>query len=192
MKLNIPYFLRKPKFSRKSHSTKLYWRKCRKTLQYDKKHSKAVFYTVGTNVLKKDFRKKKRKGGCKLDVMWVGPYLIPKSLGKGFYELQSCGKGRVTTIPRVSHVHIKVYKSLSCSPSRKLQSPSASNESPSTPSNITHPVLHTNSNMQPASSIILQTSSASDTLFCPSSGQRFTCNRCFSFTISCVSITYKG
>ncbi|KAL5517688.1 hypothetical protein EMCRGX_G003286 [Ephydatia muelleri] len=53
---------------------------------------------------------------------------------KGFYELQSCGKGRVTTIPRVSHVHYKVYKSLSCSPSRRLQSPSASNESHSSPS----------------------------------------------------------
>ena len=93
-----------------------------------KKHSKAVFYCVGTQVLKKDFRKKKRKGG-KLDFPWVGPYLITRSLGKGFYELQSCGKGPVTTIPRVSHVHIKVYKSLFCSPSRRLQPPSASNES---------------------------------------------------------------
>ena len=101
--------------------------------QYDKKHSKAVFYSAGTHVLKKDFRKKKRKGS-KLDFPWVGPYLITRSLGKGFYELQSCGKGRVTTIPRVSHVHIKVYKSLSCSPSRRLQSPSASNESHSSPS----------------------------------------------------------
>ena len=101
--------------------------------QYDKKYSKAVFYSAGTHVLKKDFRKKKRKGG-KLDFPWVGPYLITRSLGKGFYELQSCGKGRVTTIPRVSHVHIKVYKSLSCSPSRRLQSPSASNESHSSPS----------------------------------------------------------
>ena len=96
--------------------------------QYDKKHSKAVFYCVGTQVLKKDFRKKKRKGG-KLDFPWVGPYLITRSLGKGFYELQSCGKGPVTMIPRVSHVHIKVYKSLFCSPSRRLQPPSASNES---------------------------------------------------------------
>ena len=96
--------------------------------QYDKKHSKAVFYCVGTQVLKKDFRKKKRKGG-KLDFPWVGPYLITRSLGKGFYELQSCGKGPVTTIPRVSHVHIKVYKSLFCSPSRRLQPPSASTES---------------------------------------------------------------
>ena len=53
----------------------------------NKKHSKAVFYSGGTQVLKKDFRKKKRKG-CKLDLMWVGPYLITKSLGKGLYELQ--------------------------------------------------------------------------------------------------------
>ena len=29
--------------------------------QYDKKHNKAVFYSVGTQVLKKDFRKKKKK-----------------------------------------------------------------------------------------------------------------------------------
>ena len=39
------------------------------------------------------------------------------------------------------------------------------NESPSTPSNTTHPVLYTNSNTEPISSIILQTSSASNTLF---------------------------
>ena len=78
-------------------------------------------------------QKEKRKGG-KLDFPWVGPYLITKSLGKGFYDLQSCGKGRVTTIPRVSHVCIKEYISSSCSPSRRLQSPSASNESHSTAS----------------------------------------------------------
>ena len=42
--------------------------------------------------------------------MWVGPYLIKSRLGKGFYQLQQlCGKGPVTTIPRVSYVHIKVY-----------------------------------------------------------------------------------
>ena len=29
--------------------------------QYDTKHSKAVFYSVGTQVLKKDFRKKKKE-----------------------------------------------------------------------------------------------------------------------------------
>ena len=43
-----------------------------------------------------------------------------KESGKDVYELQSCGKGPVTTIPRVSHVHIKVYKSLSCSPSKNF------------------------------------------------------------------------
>ena len=100
---------------------------------YDKKHSKAAFYSVGIQVMKKDFRKKKRKGG-KLDFPSLGPYLITKSLGKGFYDLQSCGKRPCYPIPRVSHVHIKVYKSLPCSPSRRIQSPSASNESHSTPS----------------------------------------------------------
>ena len=30
--MKLPYVLKKLKFSRKSHSTKLYWRKCRKTL----------------------------------------------------------------------------------------------------------------------------------------------------------------
>eukprot|EP00731_Ephydatia_muelleri_P006550 Em0003g798a len=136
--------------------------------QYDKKHSKAVFYSAGTHVLKKDFRKKKRKGG-KLDFPWVGPYLITRSLGKGFYELQSCEKGRVTTIPRsISSSRTCFYLTISCvsvtsmdettlalSPTAKdsasavlqesnhtseletsslLQSPSASNESHSTPS----------------------------------------------------------
>ena len=74
--------------------------------QYNKKHRKAVFYSVGTKVLIKDFRKKKRKEG-KLDLMWVGPYLITKSLGKGFYELQSCGKGPVTTIQELAMFILK-------------------------------------------------------------------------------------
>ena len=74
---------------------------------YDKKHSKAVFYSVGTQVLmKKDFRKKKRKGR-KLDFPWLGPYLIPKSLGKGFYDLQSCGKGRVTQFQELAMFILK-------------------------------------------------------------------------------------
>eukprot|EP00731_Ephydatia_muelleri_P011336 Em0006g230a len=80
--------------------------------QYEKKHSKAVFYSAGTHVLKKDFRKKKIKGG---------------KLGWTLFDHKESRK-------RVSHVHIKVYKSLSCSPSRRLQSPSASNESHSSPS----------------------------------------------------------
>ncbi|KAL5479604.1 hypothetical protein EMCRGX_G023150 [Ephydatia muelleri] len=85
--------------------------------QYDKKHSKAVFYSAGTHVLKKDFRKKKKKKlGGKLDFPWVGPYLITRSLGK---ELA---------------MFILKCKVIVCSPSRRLQSPSASNESHSSPS----------------------------------------------------------
>ena len=40
-------------------------------------------YQVGALVLKKDFKRKKRKGG-KLDDRWLGPYMISKDLGKGF------------------------------------------------------------------------------------------------------------
>ena len=96
-------------------------------IQQKESQHKALLEEVQKNIISES------EGG-KLDFPWVGPYLITRSLGKGFYELQSCGKGRVTTIPRVSHVHVKVYKSLSCSPSRRLQSPSASNESHSSPS----------------------------------------------------------
>ena len=71
---------------------------------------------------------------------------------------------------RVSHVHIKVCKSLSCSPSRKRHSSSASDELTSTPSNITHPVLSKDSSAQPVSSIILHFST-SESLICPSPGR---------------------
>ena len=42
--------------------------------------------TLGTNVLMKDFRRKKRKGG-KLDYEWKGPYEITDCLGKGLNML---------------------------------------------------------------------------------------------------------
>ena len=118
MKLKLPYFLRKQKFSRKESQHKPLLEEVQKNIffsaqkkqkeQYNKKHRKAVFYSIGTKVLIKDFRKKKRKGG-KLDLMWIGPYLITKSLGKGFYELQSCGhgKGPVTTIQELAMFILK-------------------------------------------------------------------------------------
>ena len=43
---------------------------------YDRKHCTSFeIYSVGSAVLKKDFTRKKRKGG-KLDSTWVGPYTI--------------------------------------------------------------------------------------------------------------------
>ena len=40
---------------------------------YDKKFCSNSRYVAGDLVLKKDFRRKKRRGG-KLDYRWVGPY----------------------------------------------------------------------------------------------------------------------
>jgi len=45
---------------------------------YDKKHGAASCFHVGSLVLKKDFTRKKRKGG-KLDYRWTGPYTITAS-----------------------------------------------------------------------------------------------------------------
>ena len=73
---------------------------------YDKKHSCLEAYKLGAVVLKKDFTRKKRKGG-KLDAKWLGPFTIVGSLGRGLYRLQMIGTNKV--IPRVNGVHLKPY-----------------------------------------------------------------------------------
>lgn len=55
---------------------------------YDRIHGAASCFSVGSMVLKKDFRRQKRKGG-KLDYRWEGPYLITASLGKGLFQLKN-------------------------------------------------------------------------------------------------------
>ena len=40
-------------------------------------------------VLVKDFKRKKRKGG-KLDLRWIGPYVIQKRLTRGIYVVALC------------------------------------------------------------------------------------------------------
>ena len=45
-------------------------------------------FQVGTQVLKKNFRRKRRLGG-KLDFKWLGPYTIETNLGKGLFKLRS-------------------------------------------------------------------------------------------------------
>jgi len=76
--------------------------------QYDKKHTSGPGLKKGTTVLKKDFLRKKRKGG-KLDFKWLGPYTITATLGKGFYSLQSITNS-TDIIKRVSGKHLKIYK----------------------------------------------------------------------------------
>ena len=51
---------------------------------YDRKHAKPHLFKKGQLVLKKDFKRKKRKGG-KLDARFFGPYFINKKLGRGIY-----------------------------------------------------------------------------------------------------------
>ena len=58
-------------------------------------------------MLKKDFRRKKRKGG-KMDPQWLGPYKVAKDLGKGFYALESLQDGSIV-IERINGAHLKVY-----------------------------------------------------------------------------------
>ena len=70
-------------------------------------------YQVGALVLKKDFRRKKRKGG-KLDDRWLGPYMISKDLGKGFYSLSDEKEVTVNVVERINGAHLKKYEKHSC------------------------------------------------------------------------------
>ncbi len=62
---------------------------------YDQKHGAINCFTVDSAVLKKDFTRKKRRGG-KLDYRWEGPFIITKALGKGLYQLKESNGTKVT------------------------------------------------------------------------------------------------
>ena len=72
---------------------------------YDRKHAKPECYKIGQLVLKKDFTRKKRKGG-KLEIRFLGPYTISKVLPHGTYELLN--PTDQNTI-RVTGAHLKLY-----------------------------------------------------------------------------------
>ena len=76
--------------------------------QYNKKHASPNAFVVGEKVLKKDFRRKKRAGG-KMDTRYMGPYLIIRSLGKGFYKLQGVADP-CDIVTKVSGAHLKPYR----------------------------------------------------------------------------------
>lgn len=54
---------------------------------YDRKHLPEEL-PVGTEVLLVNTAQRQRKGG-KMDPVWLGPYTISKSMGKGVYELKN-------------------------------------------------------------------------------------------------------
>ena len=75
---------------------------------YDRKHcTTSEVYSVGSAVLKKDFIRKKRKGG-KLDSNWIGPFTITRVLGKGLYRLESFDDPP-TVVGRVNGEHLKPW-----------------------------------------------------------------------------------
>ena len=73
---------------------------------YDCKHFDPHVFKVGMLVLKKDFTRRKRKGG-KLDPKWLGPYKIVATLGRGLYQLEECASAKV--VARVNGTHSKNY-----------------------------------------------------------------------------------
>eukprot|EP00731_Ephydatia_muelleri_P023038 Em0015g621a len=48
---------------------------------YDRRHARPCGFQVGTLVVRKDFKRKKRKGE-KMDAKWLGPFLLSSELGK--------------------------------------------------------------------------------------------------------------
>ena len=75
---------------------------------YDRKHSLPNSFSIGEFVLKKDFKQKKRAGG-KLETRYVGPYMIMKIHGKGFYRQKQVGNEECV-VERINGAHLKPYQ----------------------------------------------------------------------------------
>ena len=69
---------------------------------YDSKHAIGDTFTIGSLVLKKDFRRRKRKGGM-MDYRWQGPFVIISRLGKGLYRLKHRDEDRVIYIYKIMY-----------------------------------------------------------------------------------------
>ena len=78
----------------------------RQKLQYDRKHVNFPNFQVGTQVLKKDFRR--RRLGGKLEFKLLGPYTIEANLRKGLFKITGITNPQ-EIVPRVNGVHIKPY-----------------------------------------------------------------------------------
>ena len=73
---------------------------------YDQKYAKPEWFQVNQVVLKKDFTRKKTKGG-KLKERYLGPYTITKVLPHGTYELADSSDELKTL--RSTGAHLKPY-----------------------------------------------------------------------------------
>ena len=73
---------------------------------YDKQH-RALKFSVGEEVLKKNLKNKHRMGG-KLDMKWLGPYVVTSVTEYGNYELR-CAKSGKLLKQRVPITQLKRY-----------------------------------------------------------------------------------
>ena len=73
---------------------------------YDRKHVQAEL-AVGTRVWLENTAQKQRKGG-KMDPVWLGPYTINRSIGKGLYELENDAGEIIKKKANISR--LKLYK----------------------------------------------------------------------------------
>ena len=76
--------------------------------EYDRKHANPERYHIGALVLKKNFLRKKKKGG-KLDERFTGAYKIAKILPNGVYLIESVEDP--SKVVRVTGAHLKPYNS---------------------------------------------------------------------------------
>lgn len=72
---------------------------------YDKKRANPHLFAVNQQVLLKDFRRKKRKGG-KLGMRYIGPYKIIRVTRKGTYHLEHVVSGKTA---KAIGSHLKLY-----------------------------------------------------------------------------------
>ena len=80
----------------------------RQKSDYDRRRANPKVYIVGAKVLKKDFLRKKRKGGG-MDEKYIGPYVITRHLGKGLYALRLVANPAVT-VEKINGAHLKPFK----------------------------------------------------------------------------------
>ena len=111
---------------------------------YDRKHSNPPKFDIGTKVLKKDFWRKRRAGGC-LDSRWLGPFEVTKDAGKGFFSLKNLVDGKLIT--RIHGIHLKPYL-VSSDNNSKLQS-SLKSSNHSTPQQSQSPSSRDDHSQQP-------------------------------------------
>ena len=96
--------------------------------EYDQKHANPERYHIGALVLKKNFLRKKKKGG-KLDERFTGAYKIAKILLNG-YLIES-----VEDVVHVTGAHLKPYNS-------PEEAPADPEELESQPVQVTSALIH--------------------------------------------------